>query len=389
MLRKLMTLGSWFILVAVVLGSAQPVAAQSGQNTPIVLDDATPSVDIVITPTGGAAGAVYLELDGVHVRLLDGSQAEVLSLIDRRVSALAIQLAAGATPHTLRLERLPGVAVARVLAIAQATLPDVSVAPSNTPLIALNGPVATKAVVAPASTLPVTASNGADLLSAHFPAQDATVQLVDASGGVLLTARAGQQINGLAVRLVPGQYAFNVVNRDLSARSEVALSLSPAPAPALQQVAANPTPAAAPDGGTTLTGNVASDSVACTATVKIASVNLRSGPGTAYSVLGFALQNDVLPVGGVNREGGWLLVGAKTGSAWLADWTVMLSGTCNKLTAFDIPIRNGSARPPAIQPVAAQQPGVAQPADPAPVLAAAPGRRGDDDHGDEGRGGDD
>ncbi len=387
MLRKLVTFGSWFILVAVVLGSAQPVAAQSGQNAPIVLDDATPSVDIVITPTGGAAGAVYLELDGVHVRLLDGSQAEVLSLIDRRVGVLAIQLAAGATPHTLRLERLPGVAVARVLATAQATLPDVSVAPSNTPLIALNGPMATKAVVAPASTLPVTVTSGADLLSAKFPAQDTTVQLVDSSGGVLLTARAGQQINGLAVRLVPGQYAFNVVNRDLSARSEVSLSLSPAPAPALQQVAANPTPVAAPDGGTTLTGNAAPDSAVCTATVKIASVNLRSGPGTAYSVLGFALQNDILPVGGVNREGGWLLVGSKTGSAWAADWTVMLSGTCNKLTAFDIPLRNGTARPPAVQPVAAQQPAVGQGF--APGAASGPGRPSGGDHEDEGRGGDD
>jgi serine protease Do len=112
--------------------------------------------------------------------------------------------------------------------------------------------------------------------------------------------------------------------------------------------------------------------VACTASVNVASMNLRSGPGTGYTVLGSVNQSSTLPVGGVNKEGGWLLVKGPTGSAWIAQSSASLSGNCKSLPAFNIPIRN------AVAPVVVQQgnAGGGQP--------AVGGQRGDDHRGEQG-----
>ena len=119
MQRKLIIPGIiLLVLVSILSIMARPATAQAGTSQPIVLNDATPSVDIVITPTGGAQGVVYLQLDGVHVQLLDSSKNEILSLIDKRIWGLAIQIPQGAASETLHLERLPGVSAAQAIITA-------------------------------------------------------------------------------------------------------------------------------------------------------------------------------------------------------------------------------------------------------------------------------
>src|SRR5512133_663784 len=198
-------------LVSLLSIVARPAAAQADTSQPIILNDSTPSVDIVITPTDGAQGVIYLQLDGVHVQLLDSAKNEILSMIDKRVQGLAIQIAQGSASGTLHLERLPGASTAQALVSAQAAMPIVSLAvpPSpnsvntvnasnnadpvskvnsaNTGMI-LDGPSAIKVIAAPASTVSFTTTTTADMLSAPLPTQEATVQLVDTAGTVILTS---------------------------------------------------------------------------------------------------------------------------------------------------------------------------------------------------------
>lgn len=111
--------------------SLAPKSFVKAQADPlIILDNATPSADIVIMPTNGATGAVYAELDGAALKLLDAANVEVLTLTDKRIAAIGIQLAQSATPHILHLERLAGVAAARVQVTAQKTLPEVKLTSS-------------------------------------------------------------------------------------------------------------------------------------------------------------------------------------------------------------------------------------------------------------------
>ena len=184
------------------------------------------------------------------------------------------------------------------------------------------------------------------MLSAPLPTQEATVQLVDTAGTVLLTSITGPTINALAIQLAPGQYAFNMTNRDLNAQSQTTLALSQGPAATLMALKQT---AGTGDGGNG--GQPAANGSGCTATVKIASANVRSGPGTAYSILGSVAHNNALPVGGINREGGWLLVQTPAGPAWVAMSTVSQAGSCGALRSFDIPLMNAVEQ----QPVVAQQ----------------------------------
>ena len=72
------------------------------------------------------------------------------------------------------------------------------------------------------------------------------------------------------------------------------------------------------------------------------SVNLRSGPGTGYSVLGYGYLNENYVVGGRNPENNWIVVGTDSGSAWMALTGVNLQGACDALTVFNIPLRDAT-----------------------------------------------
>jgi len=93
--------------------------------------------------------------------------------------------------------------------------------------------------------------------------------------------------------------------------------------------------------------NVAADTTgaACIATVTNSSVNLRSGPGTGYSVSGYGYFNENYAVGGRNPENNWIVVGTDSGSAWMALTGVNLQGACDALTVFNIPLRDAPVAP--------------------------------------------
>ncbi len=73
------------------------------------------------------------------------------------------------------------------------------------------------------------------------------------------------------------------------------------------------------------------------------SINLRSGPGTGYSITGYGFRGDQLQVGGTNTDGSWLLVGTQDSSAWMSGSTGTLNGSCSNLAVYDIPYRDAPA----------------------------------------------
>ena len=359
-------LGLFIILVGLIALFGAPRISITAQGNPVlVLDAATPAVDIVVTPTNGAAGVVYIEMDGIHLSMRNSANVEVLTLVDKRISVAAIQLAEGAKPQTLHLERLPGLATARAQIIPQTTMPAVNVASTGAPVTSLSTPMAGKVALAPASSIPVSTSDQANMVTLQFPGQDATIQLVDSSGSLMLTSQVGHEVSGLSLRLAPGQYSLNLANHDLTTKSEVVVALSSGPA--LMLPAATPTPEL-----TSSPTQTAGNTEACTATITANSVNLRSGPGTAYSILGYTTQGSILPVGGLNREGGWLLVQSQAGAGWISNSVAELSGNCQSLPVYDIPIRNANTQQPGIN----QQP-------------SSPGQGSGRDHENEGEGNDD
>ena len=58
-------------------------------------------------------------------------------------------------------------------------------------------------------------------------------------------------------------------------------------------------------------------------------INIRSGPGTNFSVIGVLLPGQSLPVIGVN--GSWYLVSTQTGEGWISGTVGRLSGDCGNL----------------------------------------------------------
>ncbi len=106
----------------------------------------------------------------------------------------------------------------------------------------------------------------------------------------------------------------------------------------------------------------------CTLTITPASVNLRSGPGTGYSIVGYGFAGDVFTVTARHTSELWLQIRRDQGEAWVAASVATLAGDCTTLPVLDTALRDGS--------------GGGAPVTPVPGGATAPPGGGDDHGGD-------
>lgn len=329
------------ILIVLILGlfSARGVFAQDKQT--ITLNDATPGIDVVVSTPPGTTGAVVLQLNGASVKVTDSAGNPVFQMADPRAHSLELHFAPGSSPHTITIERLPGVAEAYVATTSQVDLTQ----PSGTQLITsgtinmgqeLDTPLSAST---PGATLPLTipSDNPTGTVIASFPGTSATAQIVD-SGGVSVASLQPSQIDGLSVTLNSGNYNMTLLNNDPSKSTLAAVSVVPDSLPSLPEaVMTSVAPAA------TQSSTVAQNLPACSAQVAVSSVNLRSGPGTGYSVLNYGFRGDVVTVGGTNPENSWLLVSNPQGSGWMDKTLGNLTGDCTRLQTYNIPYRAASA----------------------------------------------
>lgn len=324
-------------LLFLMLRGALPALAQENTHL-ITLNDATPAIDVVMTLPPDTTGAVSLAIAQAAITLTDSANAVVFYAADARLHGVDINLAPNSGFHTLRVERLPGIPEASVSVVS---LPELNV---NGRVEHIEGAAATLnqeialtlSASTPGGTATVNIPNGTiGVVTATFPGSNATTQLVD-DQGVVVARSVGGHVDGLNLVLDAGSYDFTVLGSGLTSTvvagvrvvsaEEAAVTILEAPANA-QHVAAN-TPGAA-----------------CTAVINHSSVNLRSGPGTGYSVLGYGYFNENYVVGGRNPENNWVVVGTDEGSAWVALTGVNLQGTCDALTVFNIPLRNAEVAP--------------------------------------------
>ena len=373
------------ILVIVLCGFALPALAQDGgAGDLIVLNDTTPGIDIVITPALDATGAIALEITNASVVVTDVIGNIVFETYDPNIHGLELQFAPNAGTHILTIERLPGVIEAYIR--IQGLLEITSATPTQ--LVSSTGLALSQETDLPLN--PSTPSAMIDLavptgeqgtISVRFPGAPVTAQLVNTETGAAVATLTGSRIDGLSITVNTGNYQLVLLNNNTAQPTIANVSLT---TPTETDFTALVEQAS---GGNITVADTSANTDAtttfpalCQVTVTTSSINLRSGPGTGYSVLEYAFRDDTLPVGGVNPEHNWLVVGTDTGSAWMVGTLGILSGECSDLTVYDVPYREAPAPQFSIQ-----QPQVPVYIIPIPSESAS---HEDDDH-EENEGGDD
>lgn len=322
------------VLLALSFAAALPSLAQDDASL-ITLNDASPAIDVVVTLPADTTGTISLEFSGAAVRLTDANSAVVFSAADARLHALELNIAPNSGSHTLTVERLPGIteAVVRVLSLPEMTQ-------FGTPELVSNLTITANQEVSlplntdhPGDTVTITvAGESAGMMTATFPGAGATTQLVD-SAGVLVVESVGGHVDGISMLVDPGVYQFTLVSSGLAAEVTAGVRLVSADDTGIVVLAAP------------MNTNASLVST-CTATVAVSSVNMRSGPGTGYTVLNYGYRNQTFLVGGHNPENNWLLVALEDGStAWVSRTIAQMSGDCSVLTTFNIPLRDAQPAP--------------------------------------------
>ncbi len=322
------------LLIFTLLTIALPMLAQDSGI--ITLNDATPAVDVVVTLSPDTTGTISLNMDSVIVTLKDSTNTTVFRAADARLHALELNIAPNTGTHTLTVERLPGFSEAYVSinSLAELSIPG-SAALVQTDFLTFNQEV----------SLPLDAANPGDniavnipgnttgMISATFPGANATTQLIDSQGIIVVESYNGH-VDGINAVLDSGEYDFTVLANNLADRVVIGVRAVPASESAY-------IPLELPASNTVVSGS----GIDCTASVMVSSANLRSGPGTGYSVIDYGYRDEIFSVGGINPQNNWVVIGTDSGSAWLSDSVSQLNGDCDSLTVFDIPLRDAQPAP--------------------------------------------
>ena len=362
------------ILVAVLITAALPTFAQS-QADIITLNDATPAIDVAISLPANATGTISLNLAMAAVTIKDDDNNVVFYAADERMHGLDFNIAPNSGPHTLTVERLPGHAEASVSVISLPELAMGGVAqliPGN--VVSLNQETnLSLSVDNPGDTVAVNIPEGTTgVVTTTFPGASATTQLVD-NNGILIAQSSGGHIDGMSFVLDAGDYNFTILGSNFTepiiagvraiSSDEAGVEVMEAPiAPAETAAGAN-----------------------CMATILYSSVNLRSGPGTGYSVLDYGFHGETLPIGGQNPQSNWVVVATEDGnSAWVSRSTISMEGSCAELAVFDIPLRDAQPAQIIISAPSTTNPAPVVNNNPAPSNTTNTTTYHDDDDHDEG-----
>lgn len=334
MLKRQFLLISVLLVLSVLIGVIPALAQDTA--TPITLNDATPAIDVVIDLPANSTGTVSVSLQQASATLRDANNVAVFRAADPRLHGLELNIAPNSGTHTLTIDRLPGFSQA---VVSVTSLPDMTINGTvhlvQGDTISLNEELALPldaATPGDSVTINVPADTTA-LVTTTFPGASAATRLED-SDGVLIAQSAGGHIDGMTFVLDAGEYTFSVVGSNLTDMLIADVRAVSVDVSGFTLLDIPPTQSAV----------VANEpAAACTATVLDSTQGLRSGPGTGYSVLGYASRGSVFLVGGENTEQNWVVVGTNRGSAWMEISVSQLQGDCSQLTIYDIPLRGDSS----------------------------------------------
>lgn len=329
----------------------------------VTLDDSNPSISAAITMPADTTGVVTVNLSQAALTLTDANGRVVFSSADPRVHYLELSIAPNSGDHTLTVQRLPGESLASVQIGSQADLTKID--PIQNVVLVDTGSVG----LAQQHTLTFDATHPADqvaldiqpnttgLVTASFPGAFASTQLIDDSG--LLVATSSRDVDGFNVILDGGRYDLNLQANPAANTTNAHIAANVSVTPTDQFALLGTPQLQAQTAQTAQTTTQTQSAAACTATVIGGSINLRSGPGTGYSVLDFGTQGEVMNVGGTNPEQNWIVVGTNGSSAWVQRNLTQLDGDCSQMAVFNIPLREAQAAPVVVQSVPSSAPAVA------------------------------
>jgi uncharacterized protein YraI len=356
-MKRLLLIG----LACVLAFTVVPALAQSQPGDVIVLDDTTPSITANVTLPKDATGVVSLNLNNASVLVTDSTGKTVFQVADGRVHNLELSIVPNSGAQTITVERLPGALQAAVTINSLIELTNVGTAQFvDAATLTPNQERALKLDSSnPGGTVQFDIpTNSTGVMSSTYFGANVTSQLVDKNGTILATSYGGA-IDGLNMVLDGGSYNMTLVGNGLTTPITAGVQVMPSD-PALFAVLELPAATPAPEIVSAATAiplaieptTVPDQTVAqvCDATVAGTSVNLRSGPGTGYNVLGYGYQNETYPVGGINPEQNWLVIGLPNGSAWVSRSLVNVIGSCDNLTVFNIPLQNAQDPQIIVQP---------------------------------------
>ena len=185
------------------------------------------------------------------------------------------------------------------------------------------------------------------LLSTDSPGFAFAAQVRDASGQ-LITVLAGNSLQAASLMVGPGEGLYEVVVTALSPELQGAVQIAlgagagsssgagPAPASPTQM---QPPSAAAPQGVCSVNS--------------FGNVNVRSGPGTNYGIIGSLAPGNFLTVTGRNGDGSWYAVNYAGLQGWVAMSVVNMNGPCGSVPVVQTP--PPPAGPPPPQPPASTE----------------------------------
>ncbi len=210
------------------------------------------------------------------------------------------------------------------------------------------------------------------------PAEDSDVTAV-VSGSATINVRSGPGTSFQAIGALPPGTELTVIGRNAPADwlqvefdghrgwvarflLEVTGNVLNLPVTFVGEVEAPsvPVPPQPAEGGQPVIVGAGVSGATAAAVVNVESAYIRSGPGTAYQIVGGVMQGDSLTAIGRNADGSWLLIRFGGSQGWIAAWLVdITSGTLSSL-----PVAEG------IQPTATPAPPSAVGAMPAPVIVS-------------------
>jgi hypothetical protein len=319
---------SWMLILLLVFGfMGLPVSAQDSEL--ITLDDATPSVDVAISLPADTTGTIALDLSLAAVTLVSEAGDVVFQTADARVHGLELNIAPNSGAHTLTAARLPGVSLASVRVRSLAALTSSGAAESmDTTELTLNQARLMTADISESSTHISIPQGDPGVITVSYPGTASALHITDGNGASVLTAT--RDIDGVNLVVDSGEYDVALQAETAQSEAQVGVQVAQAvqftvlPVPTATAAAPAPQPE-------TVTA-------ACQATVEPLAVYFHSGPGEGYSILGNGYRDQVYPVGGINPQANWLVVGTGIGGVWAASDNVRLSGNCAALTVYDMPL---------------------------------------------------
>ncbi|HYO88668.1 MAG TPA: hypothetical protein VER79_08460 [Candidatus Limnocylindrales bacterium] len=333
----------FLVLVAGLMLAAVPmVAAQTGAEL-ISLDNSTPGIDIVVASQPGASGALALELSGASVRVTDSAGQTVFTMADKRARQLELRFGPEATTHTVTVERLPGIQQAYVRATPQDDLTTVAdfALVNQAALAPGQGVEALVGVSAASSAIHFTVPDGQPArLVASFSGAQLAGQIDDAAG-VAVARLSASLIDGLSITLDGGQYSVDMASSDTSIDALTITSLTAAASSSLPEAVVM---SAAPTPQPEVVAQPAAPAAACS--IQIASaVEVHTGPGVSYSLMGYAPRGITLLVGGISRQQDWILVGDGQVSGWVQGVPGQVTGDCTLVPTVDVPAPQANTAP--------------------------------------------